>query len=65
MRDVLMVRVADDGRGSERCASGVGLQSMRERAAELGGTCEFASTPGRGTTVSARLPLHAPGERLL
>lgn len=34
---------------------GVGLSSMRERAAELGGSCHIADT-GRGVTVTAHLP---------
>jgi signal transduction histidine kinase len=33
---------------------------MRERAAEVGGTCTIESIPGRGTKVLARLPLDAP-----
>ncbi|GGT00176.1 hypothetical protein GCM10010156_67890 [Planobispora rosea] len=56
--DHLVVRVSDDGVGvpPER-RSGVGLTSMRERAAELGGTCLITSPPGEGTTVEAVLPL--------
>ncbi|RCG28215.1 sensor histidine kinase [Sphaerisporangium album] len=56
--DALRVRVTDDGAGlPERPRAGVGLHSMRERAAELGGTC--ATVPGAtgGTTVEAVLPL--------
>src|SRR5262245_7421319 len=52
----LLLEVADDGRGFSDRRAGVGLQTMRERALELGGTCEIASTPGVGTTVSVRLP---------
>jgi signal transduction histidine kinase len=58
----LLLEIADDGRGFSGRRIGVGLQAMRERAAELGGACEITSTPGRGTTVSARLPRQAPGE---
>jgi signal transduction histidine kinase len=56
----LTVVVEDDGRGlpSERRA-GVGLNSMRERAAELGGECRVEPRPGGGTRVVARLPLAA------
>jgi two-component system NarL family sensor kinase len=36
---------------------GVGLAAMRERAAELGGTCLIGGRPGGGTRVLARLPL--------
>jgi signal transduction histidine kinase len=56
----LVLEVADDGCGFSEHAAGVGLHAMRERAAELGGTCEIASRPGAGTTVTARLPRLAP-----
>ena len=39
--------------------SGVGLLSMRERAAELGGTCVIGAAPGGGTVVEAVLPIPA------
>jgi signal transduction histidine kinase len=58
----LLLEVADDGRGFSGHRIGLGLQAMRERAAELGGACEITSRPGRGTTVAARLPRQAPGE---
>jgi signal transduction histidine kinase len=32
---------------------------MRERAAELGGSCRIEPAPGGGTRVLARLPLPA------
>ncbi len=54
----LEITVSDDGRGLPRQSrSGLGLTSMRERAAELGGTFTIASRPGGGTVVTARLPL--------
>lgn len=54
----LVVRVADDGNGvSPHARPGVGLQSMRERAAEVGGTLEVVAGGGRGTVVRTRLPL--------
>jgi two-component system NarL family sensor kinase len=53
----LAVEIEDDGRGmSGDELPGVGLQSMRERAAELGGTCTITSAPGGGTRVRATLP---------
>jgi signal transduction histidine kinase len=54
----LEVEITDDGVGlPDGCRAGVGLSSMRERAAEIGGTCEIESMPGGGTRVLARLPL--------
>ncbi|ACZ83578.1 Histidine kinase [Streptosporangium roseum DSM 43021] len=53
----LRVEVADDGVGlPESPAAGVGLTSMRERAAEVGGSCVIGRRPGGGTEVTARLP---------
>jgi signal transduction histidine kinase len=55
----LTLTVADDGKGfGAEAAVGVGLQSLHDRAAEVGGSLEIRSTPG-GTTVCARLPLAA------
>ncbi|MFB4289670.1 sensor histidine kinase [Nonomuraea sp. ATR24] len=57
-RCVLRVTVTDDGRGlPESHRPGVGLSSMRERAAELGGICVITGEPGRGTRVEVMLPL--------
>jgi PAS domain S-box-containing protein len=58
--------VEDDGRGfdTEQVAAAVsdramGLTSMQERAALIGGQVEFESAPGKGTTVFARVPIRA------
>jgi signal transduction histidine kinase len=54
---MLTIVVEDDGRGlAQAPRSGVGLQSMRERAEELGGTLAIESRPGGGTIVRAELP---------
>jgi len=54
----LEVQVTDDGHGwAGRLIPGVGIRSMRERAAELGGTLTIEPMPGGGTSVLARLPL--------
>ena len=54
----LELEVVDDGGGlPDDYRAGVGISSMRERAEELGGTCEVESLDGRGTRVRARLPL--------
>jgi signal transduction histidine kinase len=58
---LLEVEVTDDGAGiDENTRAGVGLVSLRERAAELGGRSEVTTREPSGTRVSATLPLHAP-----
>ncbi|MCO5176292.1 MAG: GAF domain-containing sensor histidine kinase [Thermomicrobiales bacterium] len=53
----LIVLVEDDGHGiPANRTSGVGLVSLRERAAELGGSCVIESRPDGGTRVHALLP---------
>ncbi|MEU8376784.1 histidine kinase [Micromonospora sp. NPDC048894] len=57
----LVVEVSDDGTGIvARRPGGVGLDSIRERAAELGGDCEFVDRSPHGTLVRVRLPLPPP-----
>jgi signal transduction histidine kinase len=53
----LELSITDDGRGLDADArTGVGMASMRERAAELGGSVDVQSSPA-GTVVRAILPL--------
>jgi signal transduction histidine kinase len=57
----LTVEVTDDGVGlPDVPEGGVGLRSMRERAAELGGECEIVRSRPSGTRVFARLPFGEP-----
>lgn len=59
----LAVEVIDDGVGlPEHPDAGVGLRSMRERAAELGGVCEIAGAAPRGTRVTAWFPISSDHE---
>ncbi len=58
---LLYLEIRDDGHGlPPNYRPGMGMHSMRERAAELGGTCAIASLPSGGTLVWARLPLKSP-----
>jgi len=58
----LALEVRDYGRGmTEGARGGVGMHSMRERAAELGGRLAIEPPPTGGTLVRAELPLHLEG----
>lgn len=53
----LRLTVTDDGRGiPDRCPTGVGTHSMRERAAALGGWVAIRPAANGGTEVRAWLP---------
>jgi signal transduction histidine kinase len=66
----LQVEIRDDGLGfpdknmglQPRSEGGLGLSSMHERAAELGGRCNILSVPGQGTIIQVALPIkeHQP-----
>jgi signal transduction histidine kinase len=56
--DDLLAEVSDDGVGfGPETLPGVGLGSMRERAAIIGGDLEIESAKERGTKVRLRIPL--------
>jgi signal transduction histidine kinase len=52
--------VKDDGVGFDQSNStmGNGLNNMHLRAVRNQGTLEIRSEPGKGTTVSLKLPIH-------
>jgi signal transduction histidine kinase len=53
----LVVRITDDGTGAAaRRIGGAGLETMRERAEEVGGSLDVEPRPGGGTVVRAVLP---------
>jgi signal transduction histidine kinase len=57
----LTIEVTDDGVGlPDTPEGGVGLSTMRERAAELGGEYEIVRSWPSGTRVFARLPFREP-----
>jgi ligand-binding sensor domain-containing protein len=59
----LALHVKDDGRGFDRSrkSDGHGLQTMVQRASDLGGTAEIVSRPGKGTALSVHVSLGRPG----
>ena len=65
-RDRLVLLIRDNGRGFDSAnpalSKSLGLLGMRERAAILGGAVSVSSTPGKGTTVTAWIPLRPPQE---
>jgi len=54
---VLAVEVADDGAGGADPAGGSGLRGLADRVEALGGRLRLDSPPGRGTRLTAQLPL--------
>lgn len=60
----LRVEVSDQGHGmvqaKHHTKPGVGVQGMRERVRQLSGQLEIHSSPGKGTTVVATLPVSRP-----
>lgn len=58
--------ITDNGRGTEvggqTAARGAGWVSMRERAAELGGSCTISSGSKGGLVVRARVPVDQPAD---
>ena len=59
--DILEVDIDDDGTSTASWTPGVGLLSMREQAAELGGTIEAGPNVNGGASVRARYPITAVG----
>ena len=57
--DALVLSVSDDGVGlpGQTRPDGIGLTSIRQRAAELGGQCTIGPAGSAGLVVSVRLPL--------
>jgi signal transduction histidine kinase len=55
--DILRFEIIDDGRGGADPKLGSGILGLRDRAEAAGGTLFVISPPGKGTTVTAQLPL--------
>jgi signal transduction histidine kinase len=56
---ILRVGVTDDGRGGADPAKGSGIVGLRDRAEAVGGRITVVSTRGRGTVLTAALPISA------
>ena len=57
--DEIRIAICDDGRGFDLALAtgGRGLTGMRERIELFGGTIEVGSEPGKGTEITATVPL--------
>jgi PAS domain S-box-containing protein len=55
--DILRFEITDDGRGGADPSSGSGILGLRDRAEAVGGTLFVISPPGKGTVVTAQIPL--------
>jgi signal transduction histidine kinase len=57
--------VSDDGTGydARHTPMGSGQRNMADRLAALGGRLEVRSAPGRGTTITAQLPVRTGGSQ--
>ncbi len=65
--DLIELHIRDDGIGfnlAERTADSLGLRNMRERAAQIGGSMEIVSAPGKGTRVSLTCKVHSRKEAI-
>ena len=67
--DVVILDVVDDGRGFDPVVpivkhtdGGFGIEAMRSRVRELGGTLSIETSPGSGTALAVTLPI-PPVER--
>ena len=65
---MVSLAIADDGVGFDRSllgpSRGLGLITIRERAAQLNGKFEVDTAPGRGTTITVVIPIPLKGLRL-
>jgi len=56
----IILRIHDDGKGfdlDEVQPGSYGLESMRERARDLGGSCKIVTLPQKGTRVEIKVPV--------
>ena len=62
---LIILRIVDDGKGfnlDEVITTSYGLENMKERAHDLGGTCKIISLPQQGTRIEVQVPIVKKGE---
>jgi signal transduction histidine kinase len=52
-----VLSICDDGVGGADAARGSGIVGLTDRVEALGGSISVLSRPGRGTQITAELPL--------
>lgn len=59
-KDGITLEITDNGNGFDKFATSgpkkLGILGMNERAVMMGGECETISSPGKGTTISVKIP---------
>lgn len=60
----ILLKVSDDGRGFKETegTGSLGILGMKERAQSCGGSLHVDSAPGRGATVTVRIPMRPAAE---
>jgi len=62
VRDTFVeLSASDDGAGAEHLGNGYGLQGMRQRLEEMGGTLDLETSPGHGFRLHASFPVETSG----
>ena len=59
----VLLRVSDNGRGTDGKGEGAGVRGMRERALLVGATLDITTSDAGGTDVRLLVPAHAGAER--
>jgi signal transduction histidine kinase len=65
--DTISISIKDDGQGFDLHAQSIkrfGILGMKERVLSLNGSFTIDSTPGKGTSIVASIPLHQQASKL-
>ena len=52
----LLIKISDNGRGADVVNPSIGLEGIRERAGNLGGSAAWRTRPGKGFDIGVELP---------